>query len=99
MKNELIDINGDEFLPVKSIHHFVLAYDAETNTWSWDGELEADLFAKVGGTILNKEDGKFRFSGKILESTDPVDEDIYTVEEIAFAMIHNAVEWLNEKGE
>jgi hypothetical protein len=81
-----------------TIHHYVVAYDSTTNRWFWEGDLEGDLFSKIGGTILDTETGRFRTSGEVAESTDPADVALDDIEDKAVRVLTEALKLMNYIG-
>jgi hypothetical protein len=70
-------------------HHFVVKFNAETRTWSWDVDTENAVFDS--GTILLLGKHWVR-SGNIMESHP----HIYQLDEICSKVLVNALTLINE---
>ena len=69
-------------------HHFVVKFNAETRTWSWDVDTENAVFTE--GTILLLGNHWVR-SGNIIESHP----HIYGLDEICSKVLVNALDLMN----
>lgn len=68
-------------------HHFVVKFNAETRTWSWDTDTEDAVFNE--GTIYINE--TWLRSGNIIESHP----HIYQLDEICSKVLVNALDIMN----
>lgn len=70
-------------------HHFVVKFNAETRTWSWDVDTENEVFKS--GTIRLLGEHWFR-SGNIIESHP----HLYQLDEICSKVLVNALNLIND---
>jgi hypothetical protein len=70
-------------------HHFVVKFNAETRTWSWDVDTENEMFKN--GTILLF--GKHWLRSGIAKESHP---HLYQLDEICSKVLVNALNLIND---
>lgn len=71
-----------------SEHHFVVKFDTDTRTWSWDTETESAVFND--GTIYL--DGDWVHSGDVMEKYP----NVYDLDEVCSTVLSSALELMNQ---